>query len=41
MITGEIPFACCTVMFKRKCFAKIRFNEELHYAEEWECYSEY
>lgn len=37
-ITGAKPMASCTVMFKRKCFEDVRFNEELHYAEEWECY---
>ena len=39
MITGEVPFASCCVMWDRKCFKKHRFNEELMYAEEWECYS--
>jgi hypothetical protein len=26
-------------MWKSKCFREIRFNENLLYAEEWECYS--
>lgn len=39
MITGEIPFASCGVMWKKQCFEKIRFNEDLMYAEEWECYT--
>lgn len=39
MITGEIPFASCCVMWDKKCFERNRFNEELMYAEEWECYS--
>lgn len=39
MITGEIPFASCGVMWRKECFEKIRFNEDLMYAEEWECYS--
>ena len=39
MITGEIPFASCCVMWDKKCFEQERFNEELMYAEEWECYS--
>ena len=39
MITGAIPFASCTVLWSSKCFKGIRFNEELMYAEEWECYT--
>ncbi|SFN33180.1 glycosyltransferase family 2 protein [Salegentibacter flavus] len=39
MVTGKIPFASCCVMWDRRCFAKERFNEDLMYAEEWECYS--
>jgi len=39
MITGDIPFASCCVMWDKKCFQNERFNEELMYAEEWECYS--
>ncbi len=39
MITGKIPFASCCVMWKKECFLTERFNEELMYAEEWECYS--
>ena len=39
MITGKLPFASCTVMWKRECFDNHKFNEELLYAEEWECYS--
>ena len=39
IITGEIPFASCTVMWDKKCFESERFNEELQYAEEWELYS--
>lgn len=39
MITGKLPFASCTVMWDRKCFENERFNEDLHYAEEWELYS--
>ena len=38
-ITGERAMASCTVMWSKKCFENIRFNEDLHYAEEWECYS--
>lgn len=39
IITGEIPFASCTVMWDKKCFEFERFNEQLQYAEEWELYS--
>ncbi|KDN53980.1 glycosyltransferase family 2 protein [Flavobacterium seoulense] len=39
IITQEIGLASCTVLWKKKCFKKIRFNENLQYAEEWECYS--
>ncbi|MGM0932653.1 MAG: glycosyltransferase family 2 protein [Bacteroidota bacterium] len=39
MVTGKVPFASCGVLWNRSCFAKDRFNEELMYAEEWECYS--
>lgn len=39
MITGEIPFASCCVLWNKKCFEGNKFNENLLYAEEWECYS--
>jgi GalNAc5-diNAcBac-PP-undecaprenol beta-1,3-glucosyltransferase len=39
VITQEIGLASCTVLWKKECFASIRFNESLMYAEEWECYS--
>ena len=39
VITGKIAFASCCVLWKKECFENIRFNEELQYAEEWECYS--
>ena len=39
VITGKIAFASCCVLWKNKCFENIRFNEELQYAEEWECYT--
>ncbi len=39
MINGKIPFASCCVMWRKECFEQERFNEELMYAEEWECYS--
>ncbi|OIQ22722.1 glycosyltransferase family 2 protein [Lacinutrix sp. MedPE-SW] len=38
IVTGKIGLASCTVLWKKECFSKIRFNEDLHYAEEWECY---
>lgn len=39
MIIGKVPFASCCVLWGKKCFENIRFNENLMYAEEWECYS--
>lgn len=39
VLTGKLGLASCTVMWKKICFNSIRFNEELMYAEEWECYS--
>ncbi len=39
MVIGKLPFASCTVLWKRECFKENRFKEELLYAEEWECYS--
>ncbi|SHG11509.1 Glycosyltransferase involved in cell wall bisynthesis [Flavobacterium micromati] len=38
VITQEIGLASCTVLWTKECFANIRFNESLMYAEEWECY---
>ncbi|WP_289045549.1 glycosyltransferase family 2 protein [uncultured Olleya sp.] len=38
VVTGEIGLASCTVLWKKECFKTIRFNEDLQYAEEWECY---
>ncbi|MDT0688602.1 glycosyltransferase family 2 protein [Salegentibacter sp. F188] len=38
VVMNEIALASCTVMWKKECFASIRFNESLSYAEEWECY---
>lgn len=37
-VTGHRPIASCTVLWDKKCFDNNRFNENLHYAEEWECY---
>jgi len=39
VVIGNLPFASCTVLWKRECFEGHRFKEELLYAEEWECYS--
>lgn len=39
MVTNQLPFACCTVMWRRKAIASKRFNEDLSYAEEWEYYT--
>ena len=38
VVTQEIGLASCTVLWKKRCFKTIRFNENLLYAEEWECY---
>ncbi len=37
--TGKLPFNSCQILWKNKCFRKNKFNEDLMYAEEWECYS--
>jgi GalNAc5-diNAcBac-PP-undecaprenol beta-1,3-glucosyltransferase len=39
MVNGGIPFASCCVLWKKECFSDEKFNENLMYAEEWECYS--
>jgi GalNAc5-diNAcBac-PP-undecaprenol beta-1,3-glucosyltransferase len=39
IVTQKIGLASCTVMWKGYCFNTSRFNENLLYAEEWECYS--
>ncbi len=38
VVTGEIGLASCTVLWRKECFKGCRFNEDLQYAEEWECY---
>ncbi|RTY92268.1 glycosyltransferase family 2 protein [Flavobacterium sp. GT3R68] len=38
IVTQQIGLASCTVMWKKHCFEQHRFNENLFYAEEWECY---
>ena len=39
VVIGEIPFNSCQVMWRRECFSENYFNEDLMYAEEWECYT--
>jgi len=39
MLTNELPFNSCAVMWKKECFTDNRFVEHLMYAEEWELYS--
>jgi GalNAc5-diNAcBac-PP-undecaprenol beta-1,3-glucosyltransferase len=39
VVTGKIPLASCTVLWDKRCFDDIRFNEDLMYGEEWECYT--
>jgi glycosyltransferase involved in cell wall biosynthesis len=39
IITGKLPFNSCQILWRKKCFENNHFNEELMYAEEWECYS--
>jgi glycosyltransferase involved in cell wall biosynthesis len=38
MVLGDIPFNSCQVMWRKSCFLNNYFNEDLMYAEEWECY---
>jgi len=39
IVQYKIGLASCTVLWKKVCFEGVRFNENLMYAEEWECYS--
>lgn len=39
MITGKLPFNSCQVLWRKSCFDDIRYDENLMFAEEWECYS--
>ncbi|TDE28070.1 glycosyltransferase family 2 protein [Flavobacterium ranwuense] len=39
ILKNELPFNSCAVMWKKECFANLRFVEHLMYAEEWELYS--
>lgn len=38
IMTNELPFNSCQILWSKKCFEIFRFNEDLMYAEEWECY---
>jgi GalNAc5-diNAcBac-PP-undecaprenol beta-1,3-glucosyltransferase len=38
VVTQKIGLASCTILWKKDCFDKNRFDESLLYAEEWECY---
>jgi GalNAc5-diNAcBac-PP-undecaprenol beta-1,3-glucosyltransferase len=38
IVTQKIGLASCTILWNRRCFIDNKFNEELLYAEEWECY---
>ncbi|MFN4762857.1 glycosyltransferase family 2 protein [Gillisia sp. Q332] len=39
IIMNIIPFNSCQVLWRKSNFINNNFNEELMYAEEWECYS--
>jgi glycosyltransferase involved in cell wall biosynthesis len=39
MLKNILPFNSCSVLWKKECFLKDRFEESLMYAEEWELYS--
>lgn len=38
LVTQKVGIASCTVLWSVNCFDNLRFNEDLKYAEEWECY---
>ncbi len=38
-ITGKLGLASCTIMWKKKVFSKLKFDERLQYAEEWDLYN--
>jgi glycosyltransferase involved in cell wall biosynthesis len=38
IVKQKIGLASCTVLWNRRCFVDNKFNEDLLYAEEWECY---
>ena len=39
IVMGIVAFNSCQVMWRRECFDDNYFNEDLMYAEEWECYT--
>lgn len=39
IIMNKIPFNSCQVVWRKSNFTNNKFNEDLMYAEEWECYS--
>ena len=39
VVTNDLAFNSCAVMWKKECFENNRFTEHLMYAEEWELYS--
>ncbi|WP_366184797.1 glycosyltransferase family 2 protein [Flavobacterium ovatum] len=39
ILTNELQFNSCAVMWKKVCFVENKFEESLMYAEEWELYS--
>ena len=39
MITGNVPFNSCQVLWKKEYFENEKFNEDLMFAEEWELYT--
>lgn len=38
ILSFELPFNSCAIMWKKQCFQENRFVEHLMYAEEWELY---
>lgn len=39
MLKNELQFNSCAIMWKRECFEKNRFAENIMYCEDWELYS--
>ncbi len=39
MLKNELQFNSCAIMWKRECFEKNRFAENVLYSEDWELYS--
>ena len=38
VLNNSIPFNSTSVVWRNYCFLNIKFNENLDYAEDWECY---